>query len=286
MMLLDGKMVSEAFKDAAKKWIEENNLVHKIRLDVIQIGNEAASNTYIRNKQKACDYVGINMVVHHFDYSAQERDVAKLITKLNCDDAVNGIFLQMPVPEHLDVDYLIDCIIPTKDIDGLTIINQGLLAMGDNSGLKPCTPMGVTGLIALYDIDVDGANCVIVGRSNMVGLPLATMLTQKNATVTLCHSHTKNLKEVCKSADILICAIGKPKFFTRDYVKDGAVVVDVGINKDENNKLCGDVDFDDVCDVAGAITPVPGGIGPMTISALIHNCIDAWKTQQGDDCDY
>ena len=285
-MLLDGKMVSEAFKDAAKKWIEENNLVRKIRLDVIQIGNDAASNTYIRNKQKAGDYVGINMVVHHFDYGVQERDVAKLITKLNCDDAVNGILLQMPVPEHLDVDYLIDCISPTKDVDGLTIINRGLLAMGDNGGLKPCTPMGVTGLIALYDIAVDGANCVVVGRSNMVGLPLATMLTQKNATVTLCHSHTKNLKEVCKSADILICAIGKPKFFTRDYVKDGAVVIDVGINKDKNNKLCGDVDFDDVCDVAGAITPVPGGIGPMTISALIHNCTGAWKTQQGDDCDY
>lgn len=285
-MLLDGKMVSEAFKDAAKKWIEDNNLMYKIRLDVIQIGDESASNTYIRNKQRVCDYVGINMVVHHFDYDVQERDLTTLIAKLNYDDAVNGILLQMPIPEHLDVNYLIDCIIPTKDIDGLTIINQGLLTMVDNSGFKPCTPMGVTGLIDFYNIDVDGANCVIVGRSNMVGLPLATMLTQKNATVTLCHSHTKNLKEVCKSADILICAIGKPKFFTSDYVEDGAVVIDVGINKDENNKLCGDVDFDDVCGVADAITPVPGGIGPMTVSALIYNCIAAWKTQQGDDYDY
>lgn len=282
-MLLDGKMVSEAFKDAAKKWIEDNNLMHKIRLNVIQIGDESASNTYIRNKQKACDYVGINMVVHRFDYDVREKDVAKLIAKLNCDNTVNGILLQMPIPEHLDVDYLIDCIIPTKDIDGLTIINQGLLSMGDNSGFKPCTPMGVTGLIDFYNIDVDGANCVIVGRSNMVGSPLATMLTQKNATVTLCHSHTKNLKEVCKSADILICAIGKPKFFTSDYVKDGAIVIDVGINRDESNKLCGDVDFDDVKDIVGAITPVPGGVGQMTVAALIHNCLTAWDIQNDGD---
>ena len=283
MMLLDGKIVADKFKDVAKNEIKQRGLVNKIRLDVIQIGNDMASNTYIKNKRQACEYVGINMVVHNLDSDVEQEYIEALIQHLSVNNSVNGILLQLPIPEHLDEEYLISCINPYKDVDGFTAYNQGLLARGYDLGLFPCTPLGIIGILSSYDVDIEGKNCVVVGRSNDVGMPMAMMLTHNNGTVTVCHSHTKNLKDICQSADILVCTIGKPKFFTRDYMKTGAVVIDVGINRDESNKLCGDVDFDDVKDIVGAITPVPGGVGQMTVAALIHNCLTAWDIQNDGD---
>lgn len=284
MKILDGKKVAGVIKNTVRWWVQ--NIINEtgscdIKLVVIQVGNNSASHTYIRNKQKACDYVGINMVTHYFDDDVSQQTLIEFIQSLNEDDSVNGILVQMPLPKHLDADAIVNIIDPMKDVDGFTAVNAGRLARHYThvDCLMPCTPCGIIELIEYYGINVAGKHCVVVGRSNIVGKPMAEMLLMHDATVTVCHSHTENLKDVCKSADILICAIGNPKFFTQEYVKDGAVVIDVGMNRDENGKLCGDVDFDNVKDVASAITPTPGGTGPLTVAILTHNCFSAYLMQ-------
>lgn len=284
MKILDGKKVAGVIKNTVRWWVQD--IINEtgscdIKLVVIQVGNNSASHTYIRNKQKACDYVGINMVTHYFDDDVSQQTLIEFIQRLNEDDSVNGILVQMPLPKHLDADAIVNDIDPMKDVDGFTAVNAGRLARHYISAdyLMPCTPSGIIELIEYYGINVKGKRCVVVGRSNIVGKPMAEMLLMHDATVTVCHSHTENLKDVCKSADILICAIGNPKFFTQEYVKDGAVVIDVGMNRDENGRLCGDVDFDNVKDVASAITPTPGGTGPLTVAMLTYNCFSAYLMQ-------
>jgi len=283
MKLLNGKALSDKYKDDLSMTIanlRDINAVGNITLAVIQVGNDQASSVYINNKKKACEYVGIDSIVYSADDDVTEEEVIDLIEKLNKSDEITGILLQLPLPKHLNAENILRHINPLKDVDGFHAYNMGNLVTGNDS-LVPCTPLGVMEILKEYDIDVAGKECVVVGRSNIVGKPMAMLLLQANGTVTICHSKTENLKEVCKRADILVCAIGKPKFFNRDYVKDGAVVIDVGIHRMDNGKLCGDVDFDDVKDVVSAITPVPNGVGSMTVTMLIDNCIKAALMQSG-----
>lgn len=277
MKLLDGKAVANHIKGNLKDIVATlKSSGTTPKLCVIQIGDNPASNTYIKNKTKACEELGIAHTTYHLPVDVETVELAGLISRLNHDDSVHGILLQLPLPKHLDEQYFPSLIAPDKDVDGFHYENAGLLFQGcDDDVLMPCTPNGIMDILDYYDIDVAGKECVVVGRSNIVGKPIAMMLLQADATVTICHSNTKNLKEVCKRADILICAIGKPKFFDEEYVKEGAVVIDVGINRDENGKLCGDVDFDSVKDVVGAITPSPGGCGQTTVSSLMCNVVQA-----------
>ena len=284
MKILDGKRVADDILKIVKDdMVLVNNAGDSIKLAVIQVGDDSASNVYIRNKSRACDSVGIEHETYRLDKNVGEGELISLIEKLNNDGSVTGILLQLPLPPHLQENYLVNLIKPEKDVDGFCYINQGMLMSKSSymlqEGIIPCTPLGILNILAYYDIDIAGKNCVVVGRSNIVGTPIALMLSHNNGTVTLCHSHTKNLKDICHNADILICAIGKPKFFTKDYIKDGAVVIDVGINRDENGKLCGDVDFDGVSDMDISITPVPGGCGPLTVASLMSNCISAYEMQ-------
>lgn len=276
MQILDGKRVADDIKSVARHLIDNNNC--NIKLVVIQVGNDTASSVYIRNKQIACDYVGIRSTTHYFDEDVSQEELEGYIDSLNNDDSVTGILVQLPLPSHLDEWRVVNRIDPKKDVDGFTAVNAGKLARNhyDFDRIIPCTPYGIMFLLNDYHIDVKGKHCVIVGRSNVVGRPMAEMLLNEDATVTVCHSHTKNLAEICKSADILICAVGKPRFFTKDYIKDGAVVIDVGMHRVENGKLCGDVDFDDVKDMDIKITPVPGGVGPLTVATLMFNCISTY----------
>ena len=275
MILLDGKKCADELKDDFKYIVKGfyDKYGVSLKLCVVQVGDDAASSVYVRNKEKACEYVGIEAETLKFDNSISEIELLKVINDLNNDDSVTSILVQLPLPEHICERRIMESIDQDKDADCLNPVNIGLLSCSNVASITPCTPQGVIWLLSHYGIDIEGKHCVIVGRSNIVGKPLAVMLTNKNATVTLCHSKTKNLKEICKQADILICSIGKPKFFDEEYVKDGAVVVDVGINRTDDGKLCGDVDFDAVKDKVYAITPVPGGCGPMTITGLIANVI-------------
>lgn len=283
MDILDGRIVANRIKDNARITVShiENEYNDAVKLVVIQVGNDPASCTYIRNKEKACGYVGIETETHRFDSNVSTDVLVDFIGDLNEDDSVNGILVQLPLPVHLNERKIINAIDPDKDVDGFTFINAGKLARNYNKRmqLQPCTPMGIMNILAWYDIDVAGKNCVVVGRSNIVGRPMAELLLNSDATVTICNSHTSNLKDICKNADVLVCAIGKPKFFTEEYIKDGAIVIDVGMNKDDNGKLCGDVDFDNVSKLSGAITPVPGGVGQMTVAMLMDNCITAYCLQ-------
>lgn len=282
MKILDGKKVAAEIKDFVKFWVEPLKAEgESINLAVIQVGDDAASSTYIRNKQRACEYVGIESETYHFGDNVSQKEIVDLIEKLNQDNSVTGILVQLPLPKHLNEWDIVNKIDPKKDVDGFVAVNAGKLARNCSSYdyIAPCTPSGIISLLDYYGIELYDKHCVVVGRSNIVGRPMAELLLEENATVTICHSYTKNLKEICKSADILICAIGKPKFFTKDYIKDGAVVIDVGIHKMEDGKLCGDVDFDDVKDVVSAITPVPGGVGPLTVASLMNNCVVAWGLQ-------
>ena len=256
--IIDGKKISQDIKDELKEKVTAlKDTGTEVALAVIQVGNDPASSVYVRNKKKACE----------------------LIEKLNKDETVNGILVQLPVPKHIDPDKIIRTISPEKDVDGFHPQNVGKLVIGEE-GFVSCTPAGVIQLLKRSGIEISGKNCVVVGRSNIVGKPMALLMLRENATVTIAHSKTKNLKELCQTADILIVAIGKPQFITADYVKEGAVVIDVGIHRDENNKLCGDVDRDDVMDLVSAITPVPGGVGPMTIAMLMYNCVEAVRLQK------
>lgn len=280
MKILDGKTVANIIKNNVKQDIE--TLGADIKLAVVQVGHDQASSVYIRNKQKACEYVGIKSETYCLDDGIPQCDLENLIDKLNDDDSITGILIQLPLPNYIDEWSVVNRIDPKKDVDGFTAVNAGKLARLNNKQktICPCTPRGIASLLSYYNVDVSGKHCVVIGRSNIVGRPMAEELLKRDATVTVCHSHTENLSEICKSADVLVCAIGKPRFFTRDYINDGTVVIDVGMNRDENNKLCGDVDFDDVKDMDISITPVPGGVGPLTVASLIQNCLSAYLFQR------
>ncbi len=273
--LIDGKVISKQIKDELKEKVaelKENGT--EICLAVIQVGNDTASSVYVGNKKKACEYIGIKSLAYELPEETTEAELLNLIDKLNHDDAVNGILVQLPVPEHIDEDKIIKAISPLKDVDGFHPMSVGALSIGQ-PGFVSCTPAGVIQLLKRSGIEIAGKECVVIGRSNIVGKPMSMLLLRENGTVTICHSRTKNLKEVCRRADILVVAVGKPKMIDASYVKEGAVVIDVGIHRDENNKLCGDVDFASVEPIAGAITPVPGGVGPMTIAMLMNNCVES-----------
>ena len=274
---IDGKQISAQIKDELKERVEKENL--EVTLAVIQVGNDPASTVYVGNKKKGCEYIGIRSLAYELPEETPEEELLQLIKELNDRDDVNGILVQLPLPAHMDEDKVIQTISPKKDVDGFHPQSVGALSIGQ-PGFVSCTPAGVIQLLKRTGVEIDGKECVIVGRSNIVGKPMALLMLRENATVTVCHSHTKDLKEVTKRADILIVAIGKPKFITKEYVKDGAVVIDVGIHRGADGKLCGDVDYDDVAPITHAITPVPGGVGPMTIAMLMNNCVEAKGLQE------
>ncbi len=269
---IDGKAISAMVKDECKERVRAEGI--EATLAVIQVGDDPASTVYVGNKKKACEYIGIRSLSFELPEETKEEELLDLVRELNEREDVDGILVQLPLPSHMDEDKVIQTISPKKDVDGFHPQSVGALSIGQ-PGFVSCTPAGIIQLLKRSGVEIDGKECVIVGRSNIVGKPMALLMLRENATVTICHSHTKQLKEVTKRADILIVAIGKPKFITREYVKDGAVVIDVGIHRDAQNKLCWDVDFDDVEPVASAITPVPGGVGPMTIAMLMNNCVEA-----------
>lgn len=278
--IIDGKKISQELKDELKEKVAAYKAQGtEITLAVIQVGNDKASSVYVGNKKKACEYIGINSLAYELEESTTQEELLNLIKELNGRSDVNGILVQLPLPEHIDEDKVIETIDAKKDVDGFHPMSVGALSIG-KKGFISCTPYGIIELLKRSNIDIDGKECVVIGRSNIVGKPMSMLLLRENATVTVAHSHTKNLKEVAKRADILIVAIGKPQFINSEYVKEGAVVIDVGIHRDENNKLCGDVDYEDVFPHVSAITPVPGGVGPMTIAMLMKNCVNAVEIQK------
>jgi len=278
--LIDGKQISQDIKDELREKVRKYKESGKgIALAVIQVGNDPASSVYVNNKKKACEYIGIKSVAFELPEETQQDELLKLIDELNADQGIQGILVQLPLPKHMNENLIINRINPLKDVDGFHPGNVGALCIGQ-PGFVSCTPAGIIELLKRSGNEVAGKECVVVGRSNIVGKPMALLLLAENATVTIAHSKTRDLKEVCKRADILIAAVGKPKMFNRDYIKEGAVVIDVGIHRMENGKLCGDVDFEDVLDKCSAITPVPGGVGPMTIAMLMNNCVESLKLQR------
>lgn len=277
--IIDGKAISAAIKDELKEKVEKLKAEGvNICLAVIQVGHDPASGVYVGNKKKACAYIGIGSLSYELPEETTQEELLTLIGELNAKKEVNGILVQLPLPNHIDEDEVIRAIDPKKDVDGFHPQSVGALCIGQ-PGFVSCTPAGIIQLLKRSGIEIAGKECVVIGRSNIVGKPMALLLLKENGTVTVTHSRTKDLKEVTRRADILIVAIGKPKMITREYVKEGAVVIDVGIHRNENNKLCGDVDYDDVAPVCSAITPVPGGVGPMTIAMLMHNCVEAGIVQ-------
>lgn len=280
--IINGKEVSASVKaevaEETAKLRDEKGL--KVGLAVVIVGNNPASRVYVNNKKKACEEVGFQSFEYALDENTTQEQLLDLVNVLNRDDRVNGILVQLPLPSHIDETAVINAISPAKDVDAFHPVNVGHIMIGNYSFL-PCTPAGVMRLIESTGTDITGKQCVVIGRSNIVGKPQAMLLLQKNGTVTICHSKTKNLKEICLSADILVVAIGKAKFVTGDMIKEGAVVIDVGMNRDENGKLCGDVEFESAEKKASYITPVPGGVGPMTISMLMKNTLTAAKQQAG-----
>lgn len=275
MVLIDGKAVAQKVRDEVKESVQKDDFIYPPRLAIIRVGNDPASATYVKNKTKASQEVGIEVEDIHLTDCTQE-SLESLIENLNYDEGVNGILVQLPLPSYLDSDKILNLINPKKDVDGFTDNSMGKL-FANKKCTVACTPAGIMRLLDEYNIEVEGKKVVIVGRSNIVGKPMAALMLNRNATVTICHSKTKNLKEECLQADILIVAIGKLKFITADMVKEGAVVIDVGINRDENNKLCGDVDFENIAPKCSFITPVPGGVGPMTVAMLMKNTYEAMK---------
>lgn len=280
--IIDGKRISQEMKDELREKVaalKEKGV--EGTLAVIQVGNDPASSVYVNNKKKACEYIGIRSLAYELPEETTEKELLALIEKLNKDDTVNGILVQLPVPKHIDEEKIIKTISPKKDVDGFHPENVGNLVTG-GAGFVSCTPAGIIQLLKRSGISIEGKNCVVIGRSNIVGKPMALLMLRENATVTVAHSRTKDLKSICKQADILIVAIGKPRFITADYVKEGAVVIDVGIHREAKqvdgktvNKLCGDVNYDEVAEHTSAITPVPGGVGPMTIAMLMNNCVES-----------
>ena len=275
--IIDGKKISNEIKEELKEKVTRYKQEGKeITLAVIQVGHDPASTVYVGNKKKACEYIGIRSLAYELEETITQQELLDLIVTLNQRQDVNGILVQLPLPKHIDEDLVIQTISPEKDVDGFHPQSVGALSIGQE-GFVSCTPAGIIQLLKRSNIEIEGKECVVIGRSNIVGKPISLLLLRENGTVTICHSRTKDLKEVTKRADILVVAIGKPKFITKEYVKKGAVVIDVGIHRNENNKLCGDVDFEDVEPVVSAITPVPGGVGPMTIAMLMYNCVESVK---------
>ena len=273
MTIIDGKKTSQDIKD------EVRDEVAKLKkggvepmLAVILVGENPASQVYVRNKKRACEYTGIRSLSYELPENTTEEELLKLIDELNNRSDCDGILVQLPLPKHIDEKKITNAISPKKDVDGFHPVNVGNMLIGDECFL-PCTPHGIIELLHRYGVVLDGKKAVVVGRSNIVGKPMAMLLLRENATVTICHSHTSDLKKECTEADILIAAIGKPEFFTPEYIKNGAAVIDVGMDRDENGKLCGDVDFEAVKDKCSFITPVPGGVGPMTIAMLMQNTL-------------
>ena len=279
--LIDGKEVSNHVKTKVKEEVEElKEKGIEPALAVIIVGNDPASRVYVNNKKKACEFTGMRSVEYALPEETTEEELLSIIDKLNADDSINGILCQLPVPKHIDEKAVIERISPKKDVDVFSAENVGKMWQGDYD-MASCTPMGVIELLDYYGIDVCGKNCVIIGRSNIVGKPMASLLLERSATVTICHSRTKNLPEITSKADLIVAAVGRAKFVTADMVKEGAIVVDVGINRNEDGKLCGDVDFENVKEKCEFITPVPGGCGPMTIAVLMKNTLLACKKQSG-----
>ncbi len=273
--LIDGKAISAQIKDECREKAEELKARGKeVTLAVVQVGSDPASSVYVGNKKKGCEYIGIHSQAYELRSETTQEELLNLIERLNADNAVNGILVQLPLPGHINEDLVIKAIDPHKDVDGFHPASVGALCIGQ-PGFVSCTPAGIIQLLKRSGIEIAGKECVVIGRSNIVGKPMALLLLRENATVTIAHSKTKDLKEVARRADILIVAVGRPEMITSEYVKEGAVVIDVGIHRDANNKLCGDVDFKDVEPVCSAITPVPGGVGPMTIAMLMHNCVES-----------
>ncbi len=269
---IDGKAISQMVKDELRERVKKEKI--EATLAVIQVGSDPASTVYVGNKKKACEYIGIRSLAFELPEETKEEELLDLVRELNDREDVDGILVQLPLPAHMDEDKVIQTISPKKDVDGFHPQSVGALSIGQ-PGFVSCTPAGVIQLLKRSGVEIEGKECVIVGRSNIVGKPMALLMLRENATVTVCHSRTKDLKEVTRRADILIVAIGKPGFITKEYVKEGAVVIDVGIHRGVDNKLCGDVNFEEVEPVASAITPVPGGVGPMTIAMLMNNCVEA-----------
>ncbi len=273
--VIDGKKISQEIKDELKEKVTALKEVGKeICLAVIQVGSDPASSVYVGNKKKACAYIGIESLSYELPEETTEQELLALIEKLNANQRVNGILVQLPLPKQIDEEKVIQAISPEKDVDGFHEKNVGALCIG-SKGYVSCTPLGVIQLLKRSGVEISGKNCVVIGRSNIVGKPMALLLLRENGTVTVCHSRTQNIREITRQADILVVAVGKPKMIDASYIKEGAVVIDVGIHRDENNKLCGDVDFADVAPHTSAITPVPGGVGPMTIAMLMYNCVSS-----------
>jgi methylenetetrahydrofolate dehydrogenase (NADP+)/methenyltetrahydrofolate cyclohydrolase len=273
--LIDGKKISAEIKDELKAEVEElKKLGKEACLAVVLVGDDPASAVYVKNKKKACEYIGVKSLSYELPASTSEAELLELIDRLNKDDSVNGILVQLPLPSQIDENKVIRAIAPEKDVDGFHPQNVGALLIGEK-GYVSCTPAGVIQLLKRSGVSIEGKECVVIGRSNIVGKPMGVLLLRENGTVTIAHSRTKDLKDICKRADILVAAVGKPKMITEEYIKEGAVVIDVGIHRMDNGKLCGDVDFDRVKDHVSKITPVPGGVGPMTIAMLMNNVVEA-----------
>ncbi len=281
--IIDGKKISADIKEELRTEVRELKALGKqCCLAVIQVGNDPASSVYVGNKKKACSYIGIESLSYELPEDTEEEKLLSLIDELNRNEKVHGILCQLPLPAHINEDHIIAAITYDKDVDGFHPQNVGALAIG-RPGFTSCTPAGIVQLLKRSNIEIAGKHCVIIGRSNIVGKPMALLMLRENATVTICHSRTQNLAKICSQADILIVAIGKPQYIGAEYVKEGAVVIDVGIHRNADNKLCGDVKYDEVMPKASYITPVPGGVGPMTIAMLMKNCVDAMKQCPGGD---
>ena len=277
--LIDGKRISKEIKDELKEKVAALKAQGKeIGMAVIQVGNDPASSVYVGNKKKACEYIGIRSESYELPEETTQEELINLIERLNNDDKIHGILVQLPVPKHIDEDTVIKAISPKKDVDGFHPQSVGALSIGQ-PGFVSCTPAGIIQLLKRSNIEIEGKECVVIGRSNIVGKPMSMLLLKENGTVTTAHSRTKNLQEVTRRADILVAAVGKPRMITADYVKEGAVVIDVGIHRNADNKLCGDVDYESVAPKCSAITPVPGGVGPMTIAMLMKNCVESYALQ-------
>ena len=278
-LIIDGKKISQDIKEELKEKVadlKKQNI--EITLAVIQVGNDPASSVYVNNKKKACHYIGIESLAYELPEETSEQELLDLIQQLNMNPKVNGILVQLPVPKHINEEKVIQAIDPKKDVDGFNVKNVGALSTG-SKGFVSCTPAGIIELLKRSNIEIEGKVCVVLGRSNIVGKPMGMLLLKENGTVMMCHSKTKNIKEITKQADILVVAIGKPKYVDETYVKEGAVVIDVGIHRNSEGKLCGDVDYEKVASHTTAITPVPGGVGPMTIAMLMSNCVRTWELQ-------
>ena len=274
-MIIDGKKISQQIKEALKEKVTAQKAEGKEgALAVIQVGADPASSVYVRNKKNACAFVGIESLAYELPEETPEEELLSMIAELNSNEKVKGILVQLPLPGHINEDKVIQAISPSKDVDGFHPQSVGAMVIGEK-GFLPCTRAGIIQLLKRSGIEIAGKNCVVVGRSNIVGKPMALLMLREHATVTITHSRTQNLAGICRQADILIVAMGKPRFIGAEYVKEGAVVIDVGIHRNAENKLCGDVKFEEVESIASAITPVPGGVGPMTIAMLMDNCVQS-----------